>query len=223
MTPLAPGGLGRRRRQPPPASAGQQLRGAARLHAKRTDGLAPRAPTRAQTGLPRAHRRAHPAHTDAQPARPATCTRRVYRRVFSASRGAQPARLCGVRSVGIPNRSVLILVLLLWYFSGWATFVFNQRDVQTTCLRSLGGYGGPLSPGQTILLVSSPARPRLAAPPCAPTRPARGRSGFWIRQIILLEGLGVVAYGGLCFFQLSLRNSAYFYLVNSSLAFLLAV
>ena len=31
--------------------------------------------------------------------------------------------------------------------------------------------------------VGVPARPRPAAPPCAPTRPARGMSGFWTRQV----------------------------------------
>ena len=33
------------------------------------------------------------------------------------------------------------------------------------------------------LLAPNLARPRLAAPPSAPTRPARGVSGFWIRQV----------------------------------------
>ena len=40
-----------------------------------------------------------------------------------------------------------------------------------------------MSPGRTVLLASSPARPRPATPPCAPTRPARGMSGFWTRQV----------------------------------------
>ena len=31
-----------------------------------------------------------------------------------------------------------------------------------------------MSPGRTVLSASSPARPRPVAPPCAPTRPARG-------------------------------------------------
>ena len=39
--------------------------------------------------------------------------------------------------------------------------------------------------GRIVLLAPNFARPRLAAPPGAPTRPARGMSGFWIRQVIL--------------------------------------
>ena len=38
-------------------------------------------------------------------------------------------------------------------------------------------------PGRTVLLASSPARPRPAAPPGALTRLARGMSRFWIRQL----------------------------------------
>ena len=40
--------------------------------------------------------------------------------------------------------------------------------------------------GRTVLLASSLARPRPATPPGAPTRPARGMSGFWIRQVIII-------------------------------------
>ena len=40
-----------------------------------------------------------------------------------------------------------------------------------------------LFPRRTVLLANSPARPRPATPPCAPTRPARGMSGFWARQV----------------------------------------
>ena len=81
---------------------------------------------RIDTHTLRASARLYGASYGAQLARPATCTRRVYRRVLGASRGAQPARLRGVRSVCILNRSFLILVLLLWYFSCWATFVLNH-------------------------------------------------------------------------------------------------
>ena len=56
-------------------------------------------------------------------------------------------------------------------------------DVQASFLRCVGRYAGPLFPGRTVLLAPSPARPRPAAPPCAPTRPARGMSGFWTRQL----------------------------------------
>ena len=41
-----------------------------------------------------------------------------------------------------------------------------------------------MSPGRNILSASHPARPRPAARPCALTRPARGMSGFWIRQVL---------------------------------------
>ena len=87
-TPLAPGGLGRRRRQPPPASAGQQLRGAARLHAKRTDGPA----------------RAHGAHAARLPRAHTARIRRVLRRATGASPDAQPARLPARRTARLPAR-----------------------------------------------------------------------------------------------------------------------
>ena len=41
-----------------------------------------------------------------------------------------------------------------------------------------------MSPGRSVL-PASPARPRPAAQPCAPTRLARGISGFWTRQVIV--------------------------------------
>ena len=39
--------------------------------------------------------------------------------------------------------------------------------------------------GRRVLLASSAARHRPAAPPCAPTRPARGLSGLWTRQLFV--------------------------------------
>ena len=51
-------------------------------------------------------------------------------------------------------------------------------------LRCLRGNSGLLFPGRIILLAPNLARPRPAAPPGAPTRPARGMSGFWIRQVV---------------------------------------
>ena len=42
-----------------------------------------------------------------------------------------------------------------------------------------------LFPRGTILVANSPARPRPATPPCAPTQPARGMSGFGTRQVYL--------------------------------------
>ena len=126
-TPLAPGGLGRRRRQPPSGPAGQLLRGSARLHGKRTDG--PARARGAQTArLPacrwRVFRRANSASCDAQPTRLATRNRRVFRRVNSASCGAQPARLatrnrrvfrrasgasCGAHPARLPTRTQRVL------------------------------------------------------------------------------------------------------------------
>ena len=56
-------------------------------------------------------------------------------------------------------------------------------NVQATCPRCFGEYEEGLFPRQTVLLANCPARPRPATPPCAPTRPARGMSGFWARQV----------------------------------------
>ena len=47
----------------------------------------------------------------------------------------------------------------------------------------LAEYVGLLFPGRIVLLAPNLARPCLAAAPGAPTRPARGLSGFWIRQV----------------------------------------
>ena len=47
----------------------------------------------------------------------ATHIRSVFRRAPSTSSGAQSARLCGVRNICILNRTVLILILLLYFFS----------------------------------------------------------------------------------------------------------
>ena len=40
-----------------------------------------------------------------------------------------------------------------------------------------------MSPGRIVLSASRPARPRPAASSFAPTRPALGMSGFWVRQV----------------------------------------
>ena len=43
-----------------------------------------------------------------------------------------------------------------------------------------------MSPGHTVLLAISPARPRPATPLCAPNQPALDLSGFWTRQAVFL-------------------------------------
>ena len=59
-----------------------------------------------------------------------------------------------------------------------------RRDIHKSVLDSLEGkQGGGKSLGRIDPTASCPTQPRPAAPPCAaPTRPARGVSGFWIRQ-----------------------------------------
>ena len=57
--------------------------------------------------------------------------------------------------------------------------LLERRSSDVSTMRSLGGYTGLVFPG---LLAPNPARPRPAVPPGAPTRPARGMSGFWVRQ-----------------------------------------
>ena len=69
------------------------------------------------------------------------------------------------------------------------------RDVEATFLRCLGRYDGPLFPWRTVLLAPNLARPCPAAPPGAPTRPARGMSGFWIRQVYIRIRLFVFPKG----------------------------
>ena len=64
-----------------------------------------------------------------------------------------------------------------------------RGNVQATCLRCFGGCGEGLFPRRTVLLANSPARPRPATPPCAPTRLVRGVSGFWIRQVHFHAGV----------------------------------
>ena len=58
------------------------------------------------------------------------------------------------------------------------------ENIQGTCPRCFGGYEGRLSSGRTVLLAPRPTRPRPGVPPCASNRPARGMSGFWIRQVV---------------------------------------
>ena len=60
-------------------------------------------------------------------------------------------------------------------------------DVQATCPRCFGECEGGLFPRRTVLWANSLARPRPATPPCAPTRHARGMSGFWIRQLCRIQ------------------------------------
>ena len=58
-----------------------------------------------------------------------------------------------------------------------------SEDVEVTFCGFFGVYGGLSLPGRIILLAPNLARPRLAAPLGAPTRPARGMPEFWIRQV----------------------------------------
>ena len=59
---------------------------------------------------------------------------------------------------------------------------------------------GRLSSGRIDPSACHPSPHRLAHAPCAaPTRPARGMSGFWIRQV---ENEGVLRRWGGCFFHL---------------------
>ena len=110
-TPLAPGGLGRRRLQPPSTSAGQQLRGASSTQKERTG---PRAHTARIRRISRARtRRASGASHGAHTAHLAARNRRVLRRATGASLGAlngaslkaQPVRLPKRRLARLPARS----------------------------------------------------------------------------------------------------------------------
>ena len=67
------------------------------------------------------------------------------------------------------------------------SFVRPSSDTPKIILfdRLEGTRVGGLLGGPTRRPGMRPARPHLAVPPCAaPSRPARGMSGFWIRQVI---------------------------------------
>ena len=61
----------------------------------------------------------------------------------------------------------------------------SEESVGTVVFDALGARGSAVSwADRSVGVPSCPAQPRPAAPPSAvPTRPARGMSGFWIRQV----------------------------------------
>ena len=59
--------------------------------------------------------------------------------------------------------------------------------VEAMFFRCFGWYGGGFCSRRTVLLAASLARPRPVSSPCAATRPARGMSGFWTRQVFFLR------------------------------------
>ena len=103
------------------------------------------------------------------------CERRLFpgRTVLSAS---SPDRPCPAALPCAPTRPTRGM------FGFWIRQVVLHRisllraSGETFKRRVFGALGGEerLSPGQTVQSASSLARPRPAAPPCAPTRPARG-------------------------------------------------
>ena len=106
-----------------------------------------------------------------------------------ASSGAQTARLYGARGVCFLNLSVWTLVWLLCDLSAWATFALNHKTFGTVFSIRRRAKGRVISgPERPNGVPSYKAPPCPASPPCAaPTRPARGVSGFWIRQVVYLE------------------------------------
>ena len=103
-------------------------------------------------------------------------SRQLYSMPWGARRTVQswPERPVGVPPVhgsAPPRRSVArrSKPTRSWYI--WV--LGSTVIIQETSLRCFGGYEGRLSPGRIVLSASRPARPRRAAPPCAPTRPAR--------------------------------------------------
>ena len=106
-------------------------------------------------------------------------TRGICRRVTSVS----VRRLAAFRPAGSRRSSFCTSPRLFTTASRAPLTSSTLNVIQEMCLRCFGGYEGRLSPGRTIPSASRSARPRPAAPPCAPTRPARGMSGFWTRQV----------------------------------------
>ena len=73
-------------------------------------------------------------------------------------------------------------------YIGFPLFVL-PKDRSRHCLRCPGGQQGQLSPGRTDLSATRPALPRPASPlrrAPTPPRPARGMSGFWLKQVYIL-------------------------------------
>ena len=83
------------------------------------------------------------------------------------------------------NRLFCSRIRFKWDFS-YSCF---RGVVQASFLRCIGGYEGRLSLGRSVLSAPRTARPRLAAPPCAPTRPARDMSGIFPGHALHEKGL----------------------------------
>ena len=113
------------------------------------------------------------------------CMKRVYKDNKASVHWSAARKKSASRSAVKPlvNRSLCSFVGLHRISLVRASGLCFWRVVQETCLRCLGRYEGRLSPGRTVLSASRPARPRPATPPCAATRPARGMSRFWTRQV----------------------------------------
>ena len=106
----------------------------------------------------------------------------------TASRPTQPRTPSPPRRASRPDPPVVCPDFGFDKFKYELDFSCFRRDVQDSVFDPLEGKRVGLSPGRIDPTASrpTPAPPRPAAPPCAaPTRPARGVSRFWIRQVII--------------------------------------
>ena len=115
-------------------------------------------------------------------------TRLAWKGFTETKRRRSTGRQPGTKSASCPayksrinHLSTAILFPHLVYV-GFCLFLLQESRSEDLS-SMLWGYEGRLSPERIVLSASRPARLRPAAPPCAPTRLARGMSGFWVRQV----------------------------------------
>ena len=116
---------------------------------------------------------------------------KAYREKRRRSTGQQPGQTALLVSAinrlptayqPLINRSSTARCVPPSFYIGFRLFVLLENHKET-CLRYFRECESRLSTGQTVLSAPRPARPRPAVPMCAPTRPARGMSGFWTPQV----------------------------------------